>query len=213
MKKSLLVTMFLAMALSACGGDTGPQGPAGETGATGATGATGPQGPAGETGATGATGPAGPTGNTGSVGATGPAGPAGPTGATGPAGPPGLPGDTGPSGPAGEQGPPGVGFDYASLEGTYHCYRTDDPSINFDITYANFSADGVTITVAGINYDYNKNIGSWKDYPQYSRGFKSDANKHETVFFEDSKMYIRDAEMDATSILHPTYTWQCNKKT
>lgn len=83
--KAALFAAALAMALTACSGDTGPAGQNGTNGNDGATGATGPTGPAGADGATGPTGPAG------ADGATGPTGPTGPIGPTGPQGEPGAP--------------------------------------------------------------------------------------------------------------------------
>jgi len=64
-RKSIFAALLLAgsaLALTACGGSTGPTGPIGATGPAGSSGPAGPSGPQGPSGAQGPSGPAGATG-------------------------------------------------------------------------------------------------------------------------------------------------------
>lgn len=122
MSSKLVVTLLIALVLTACGADpkptsspatqadsleVGPQGPQGAPGQAGSVGPAGPQGaqgPKGDQGVPGTPGATAEKGDPGDPGAIGPMGLTGPQGAQGIQGIqgiPGVPGAIGPKGPAG----------------------------------------------------------------------------------------------------------------
>lgn len=189
MKKTLMVSLLLSIALSAsaCGKkvqttvttEPGKPGKSCSTrqlangvaidcdgttslvsnGTNGLNGAAGPQGPAGMSGPKGATGATGAVGATGSPGATGPAGSKGATGAAGSQGP------AGPQGPKGEQGATGLQGPKGD-PGTNKCDEDYDDDGNDKTTichYDEFSKHYKTLKVS--NKSRNKHLSSHcKDY-------------------------------------------------